>query len=251
MKKIYLLIFAFIFTFFSNAQDAELTTPTWYLHDLVIGGTSHLPPRNSEIYSIPLTFNLDVDTPNYFIESQTCNVIFSTTTVTINAGTTSLESIHGFGHTLAFCTYDVNGPYENVYFSFYMDALPFNASYAITDNPDGSKTLVFTKPNGDQAIYGDVELPADYVSPLSVPKNSNSTFAIYPNPVDNTLFLKTSDNQTYTSAIFDVFGKRIMDNKTLQQTENTIDVSALKSGVYFISLTNEFGEKQQHKFIKN
>jgi hypothetical protein len=72
--------------------------------------------------------------------------------------------------------------------------------------------------------------------------------AIYPNPVNNVLRLETSSNLSDASfRIINVAGQTI--NKPSKINNKEIDVSALSSGVYILSVSSKEGNKDL-KFIK-
>jgi len=66
--------------------------------------------------------------------------------------------------------------------------------------------------------------------------NSNpSTFALFPNPANNTVQIESQFNGEKQVAIFDVIGNRVLD----ATVTNSIDISALSAGVYMVQLTQE------------
>ncbi|MBQ5855896.1 MAG: T9SS type A sorting domain-containing protein [Bacteroidales bacterium] len=68
----------------------------------------------------------------------------------------------------------------------------------------------------------------------------DSNVEIYPNPVDDRLYIETL-TQTLTIEIYDVFG-RLQDYKTTRLQGNVaIDVTDLKSGIYFVKINTEKG----------
>jgi hypothetical protein len=69
--------------------------------------------------------------------------------------------------------------------------------------------------------------------------------AIYPNPVANTLFFSTELNVTNVS-IYSTTGSSVSKQKVIN---NTLDVSNLKSGVYFVVFDKD-GTKITKRFIK-
>lgn len=71
--------------------------------------------------------------------------------------------------------------------------------------------------------------------------NVFKSFSVYPNPTSGRLNLSGSDIQS--AEIFDITGKLLVTNKQ----QNTIDVSSLVSGVYFVKVNNS----KAVKFIKN
>lgn len=85
-------------------------------------------------------------------------------------------------------------------------------------------------------------------STLSIEDETLSDVSIYPNPVKNKLTIKTSaDVINKIATVFDMNGKRVLNMKL---KSNTIDVSNLTSGIYFLRLESE-GKTMKRKFIKN
>ena len=72
-----------------------------------------------------------------------------------------------------------------------------------------------------------------------LPKND---FTLFPNPATNTIFIKTSKEELKNLTVYSIFGEKLI-HKT---HTNKIDVSHLKSGMYFIKINNN----QTIKFIK-
>ena len=90
------------------------------------------------------------------------------------------------------------------------------------------------------------------------PENPDSTieldengFVIYPNPVNDRLYIETQTlTQTLTIEIYDVYGRRQnLRNSETQKLRNSIDISELNSGVYFVKVVTEKGEAVQ-RFVK-
>ncbi len=80
-------------------------------------------------------------------------------------------------------------------------------------------------------------------------EQENESMGIYPNPVNDKLFLNFRSNAKYDGEIFDLNGKlvRTISNETL--SSNFLDVSDLSQGVYTIKLT-ENDKPVVFKFIK-
>lgn len=84
---------------------------------------------------------------------------------------------------------------------------------------------------------------------LSVFENSLDNFKVYPNPVQDQLFLTWADIVTQNKievGIYDINGKSVI-NKSYNQKPTEINVSQLSSGVYFLKVIS--GEQSQVKRI--
>jgi hypothetical protein len=65
----------------------------------------------------------------------------------------------------------------------------------------------------------------------------NEQVTIFPNPIKNNLHIKTDSIKNYRIDIFDTVGKKIEAISNV--SENPIDISNIKSGVYFIKIYSE------------
>ena len=72
-------------------------------------------------------------------------------------------------------------------------------------------------------------------------EETTTSLRIYPNPVLDRLYIETQ-TQALTIEIYDVFGKvQNLKNSETQKLRNSIDVSSLKSGIYFVKINTEKG----------
>lgn len=76
-------------------------------------------------------------------------------------------------------------------------------------------------------------------------ENSETSVTLYPNPVSNTLYLKSAD-QIQSVTIYNISGSLVFTKKGNLED---IDVSGLSGGVYFIKVKTQTGT-HSHKFIK-
>ncbi len=75
--------------------------------------------------------------------------------------------------------------------------------------------------------------------PLSVEDNILETISIYPNPIEDILFIENNNSIEITSMkIYDMLGRLVLEKK-----ENIIqlNISRLESGLFFIVLKTEAG----------
>jgi uncharacterized repeat protein (TIGR01451 family) len=74
-------------------------------------------------------------------------------------------------------------------------------------------------------------------------------FTLYPNPAKNVLNINTKSNiEVHTIAIYNLLGQVVLAIPNAKNT-NTVDVSNLKSGNYFLKITSDKGSATE-KFIK-
>ena len=65
---------------------------------------------------------------------------------------------------------------------------------------------------------------------------NNQIFTIFPNPVSNTLKIKSQINKANLVQIFSLDGRKIMDKIIDSETEITLDVSSFSNGTYIVNL---------------
>ncbi len=82
-------------------------------------------------------------------------------------------------------------------------------------------------------------------------KINNKTYKIYPNPADDWLYVKpqNSGKGIYSIKLRDVFGQLVRGEKEIRSSLYAMDISGLKSGVYFYEIEESSGNIQKGKFI--
>ena len=76
-----------------------------------------------------------------------------------------------------------------------------------------------------------------------------STVNIYPNPVENELFLAT-DVSAEEISIYDIYGRQVLSQRVNESTsQQVVDVTDLNAGVYFVKLKTDEGDIVR-RFIK-
>ncbi|PKP27048.1 MAG: hypothetical protein CVU03_00425 [Bacteroidetes bacterium HGW-Bacteroidetes-2] len=229
---------------FSNlyAQDPQLFKNTWYLQKIVLeNGSEHIPVPNEDVPYISLMFYDEIP---YFFETAVCNYF---------AGEVIYQSNNNFLIThsessLLLCEPQANFYFEGIQFVFFSeggDHLEDPFPYNITTN-GSEKTLVITNIRGDEAIYGD--------QILSIGAFMDIPFSVYPNPVKNTLTVVQNQNTSLSDVtvyVFDISGKLVpTEIKDVINSNISLNVSHLKSGIYFLNFTNKDGHKQIVRFIQ-
>ena len=77
----------------------------------------------------------------------------------------------------------------------------------------------------------------------------NAAISIYPNPVQNELFIATEVNVKEV-AIYDVYGRQAMRQQVNETTsQQVVNVAGLNSGIYFVKVVTNNGEIVK-RFVK-
>jgi hypothetical protein len=85
---------------------------------------------------------------------------------------------------------------------------------------------------------------------LSLQDEKNSEIKIFPNPVDQYLNIKVSDNiEDSILTIYNVLGKVVLKQK-ITKSINSVDVSSISSGLYMLRIQSKHASKT-FKFIKS
>ena len=106
-------------------------------------------------------------------------------------------------------------------------------------------TVVSTEAEYSFVITGDKSFVANFVSTESI-SELEASFKVYPNPVSDMLFIE-AEIEVEEVAIFDVYGRQ--QNLSNSALSNSIDVSSLNNGIYFLKVVTSEGEVVK-RFIK-
>ena len=93
---------------------------------------------------------------------------------------------------------------------------------------------------GEQKIT--VKIDEQLISGIN--ENQLSSVEVYPNPMNNMLFIKNSDIQNVT--IFNTIGQQVLS----VENRNEIDVESLESGLYFVKIVDSMNNSVVRKVVK-
>lgn len=93
----------------------------------------------------------------------------------------------------------------------------------------------------------------EFVTTLAVDQFENGDFVFYPNPTNDfiTISLKNTANSIASIVVYDVLGKTLMTQKLQNVSSQTIDLSSVNTGIYFIEVTTDANLKVVKKVIVN
>jgi hypothetical protein len=123
-------------------------------------------------------------------------------------------------------------------YSYVWNTTPPQFLNTATELTSGTYTVTVTDASGCSATF-EFNVP----NSVGVKDINNEEFEVFPNPTKNILYLKSNSNANATTniSIVDVSGKMVLNEKTNLQGKNlqTIDLSELPRGVYFLLLTRD------------
>ncbi len=226
-----------------NAQTNDvLLNSGWYMAESSVNGVS-ISLENSGV-----PFFYSPHTENYFIHlyGNSCFESFKVTYTDVTETSFNLDAI------VEYISCNYTDPDEiaaiELYHSFYFE-LPFNTNstpknpftYEWADGGFPVEDLIITNANGDWLLY---QRPF-----LSTPTFDQNSFAMYPNPAKETLFVKNSFQQEVNATVYELNGK-LVQSYQLNAGQSQINVKLLKAGLYFVVFESETGEQVSKKFIK-
>jgi uncharacterized repeat protein (TIGR01451 family) len=91
-----------------------------------------------------------------------------------------------------------------------------------------------------------------FVAALAIDEFENGSFVFYPNPASDfvTISLKDTTNSISTVTVYDVLGKMILQKKAANSiTTDTLDLSYINPGIYFIEVKTENNTKVVKKLL--
>ena len=165
----------------------------------------------------------------------------------------------GAGHTIKFLVSSSNHPkYQsnphlpnnaNQFFRWSPgDTLGYNYNGSWMYPQQSQITLEFTN-----LFPSYVDLPHVVQLPNNINENrTENQFEIYPNPAQNQITINRTNNKAASIIIYSLLGN-VTYQSNLKDNEpyKIIDISNFANGIYFISLTDNKGEKNTKKFVKN
>ncbi|WP_034260510.1 T9SS type A sorting domain-containing protein [Altibacter lentus] len=241
MKKLYPLLLVVLYYNCTHAQiEPLLYDVQWYLYEMKVNETIYHPPTNDELTSVPLTFS---EVSDHFTTSV-CNSLFGD--IEAVDPFTSFQFLNGLNQTLIECNNPVNSIFEGVYFNFFLDNLleTFTYSIIIVDNNDEGLYLTLNLPNGDYAEYADKVLGVqDFIGKQKI---------VYPNPFQNTLYVKSENDQEefLDIEIISALGQTVFKETYINHAITKLELENLSEGIYYLILSEESGVQQIIHLIK-
>lgn len=215
MKK-FLLVLTLCLSFQGFSQDPDLVR-IWYL-TFVQSTDIDTPYTVSEISPSIYPF-MEIYGDSSFNGEAACNSFNGISDFSIPENFETLE----LNFNTEECGFQIHNLFENSFFSFLISV----SDYYITENAEGL-ILNMGNPLMGSAIFQDY--------PLSTNSFILNNITLYPNPVNSNLYLNTNTILLSEIEVYSASGKKVLGKSG---NTNTIDLSNLKSGIYFLKLHTE------------
>lgn len=236
MKNLILWVCVF-FTASSWAQDPLLTDTFWYLFEVNFDGVNYSAPQNDPDFQPHLAFDTS-STPTRVFSSITIETFMADVSIDGSAFqfTTSNSTTTLFGCD-DYCDLEAVYLFDFLYKTG--DPVTFDYVISFIDGPEGaSMALELFDEFDNYAFYFDTQ--------LAVPDVQKQYVTVFPNPTSNVLLISTQNSEISNIRIMNAVGQQVYFSG---YSKNSIDVSHLKGGMYFVEVITPEGRSVQ-KFIK-
>ena len=92
----------------------------------------------------------------------------------------------------------------------------------------------FGSAGDDQTVYYFDNISFGSPISLGLDSVSNESFKLYPNPVEDHLYIQSSDTTIKNIDVYNILGKKIYSTSS----ENRLDMSSYSAGIYFVKINN-------------
>jgi hypothetical protein len=85
--------------------------------------------------------------------------------------------------------------------------------------------------------------------PIGIDQAEEGTISLYPNPANNVLNIALQGTEVNEAVVIDIYGKTVA-RTAVAEGNNTLNISALPAGMYFVQLRAAGSVKATQKIIK-
>ena len=225
MKRLLIFLIGFFLLSQSYSQNPELFK-TWYLYSIYLEGQQdayNIWEVEPSIYpSLTITEGLE------YSGQGACNTFSGQ--FSYNNGLLFIDSFIPTNNT---CDFQSHIQFESYYFSFLMEGTDLQIDYI------DETGLILSSPLFQSMQFSSV--------PLGTSENIISEVKLYPNPASDKLFISFKNSNLDKIMVYSISGEKVLE---VLDFENSIDVSRLSKGMYFLEIISAEGRMVQ-KFIKN
>ncbi len=208
--------------------DASFDWVNNYIHDSVVSGNAKFDSITS-LYGLKLKSGL-------YLSSDTFLYIGSSNILNLKPLVGVFESIKGIDS--AYPDYSFGGDGDNIEATFSNDTAHIVFSTGWGDCLSGCISHHYWEFSVVNCI---LELVRSYGDPLShIDEMRSSGLTVFPNPFTNKIFINNPQHENYSLFVHTIQGKLLY---TRQATTESIDLSMLGTGIYFLTIESDKGSK--------
>ncbi len=227
---------------FSN-QDCETTTNNGTVNtDCLTETFENLDASISSYSDVSWTGD---DGGNWNATDARTDQTLNTKAITVRNGTLILPSTSGGIGTLTVTTQRVFSGSDGTFNVSVNGTSVGTVAYSDTEqtvsipniNVENNVSIVFDSNSGSSNRVRFDDLTYTCYSALSIQEFDVTSIKLHPNPVKNNLTIDLKSNIKTNIEIYDILGKRVL--KTTLNRTSTINLQALKAGVYIVKITQK------------
>lgn len=138
---------------------------------------------------------------------------------------------------------------DNYTLRFHMENMPTETKAFLKDNyldtmtelEEGISTYSFDASTASSTSSFRFSIVFETIS-LSTENPQLADFKVYPNPVNDRLFLEVGNNQVHSVEVYNSLGQRVMQSSN--ELSQGLDVSSLSTGIYILNINTDNGSMQ-------
>jgi hypothetical protein len=88
--------------------------------------------------------------------------------------------------------------------------------------------------------------------PVGTEELNNSSIELFPNPTTNELKIQNAEFRIETVEVYDALGQRVCSQLETKdfKPQTSVDISQLRPGIYFVTITDKEKNTVTRKFVK-
>lgn len=235
MKKLYILIFSFLFILgFSQTYSILLSNVTWKIVKIQSNNVDYYPPAPLSANGW-IKFN-DPETNRFtgnFFNSVIGDMVWGENNINNFRVTSSAVTLMSYGGENKVAV----NQFDEMANSFYM-SFPTTANFTFDyEEILSGRNLVVTNPAGNKIFYSNLI--------LGTAEALKSKISIYPNPATEIVIVENLKPNSSLELI-DNSGKLVKSISNIKTTKTEINIKNLSSGIYYLKVDSQ----SIHKIIK-